>query len=121
MVDEFPVLFVAASCADGETYASGLDELRVKESDRLGTMAENLAACGVTCTEGENSLRIFGRGEPPQGGARVTTRLDHRIAMSFLVLGMVAQKPVAIDDAAAIATSFPAFVSLMNELGGKIA
>lgn len=120
MVDEFPVLFVAASCATGETFASGLDELRVKESDRLKTMADNLTACGVKLAEGENDLRIFGNGTPPSGGATITTHLDHRIAMSFLVLGMVSAAPVTIDDGAAIATSFPVFTSLMNELGANI-
>jgi 3-phosphoshikimate 1-carboxyvinyltransferase len=121
MIDEFPVLFVAAACADGETFCDGLDELRVKESDRLKTMAENLAACGVKCQEGEMSLRIFGNGTPPQGGVTVATHLDHRIAMAHLVLGAVSQKPVAIDDAAAIATSFPDFVEIMNRLGLNIA
>lgn len=121
MVDEFPVLFVAASCADGEFFADGLDELRVKESDRLKTMADNLSACGVTLQEGENSLRITGNGTPPKGGATVPTHLDHRIAMSFLVLGMVSAQAVTIDDADAIATSFPGFVGMMNGLGSKIA
>lgn len=121
MIDEFPVLFVAAACAEGETFCDGLDELRVKESDRLKTMAENLKACGVKCEEGEMSLRIYGTGTPPEGGATVATHLDHRIAMAHLVLGAVSNKPVAIDDAAAIATSFPGFVALMNGLGTKIA
>jgi 3-phosphoshikimate 1-carboxyvinyltransferase len=121
MVDEFPVLFVAASCASGEFFADGLDELRVKESDRLKTMADNLAACGVTLREGENSLTITGNGTAPKGGVTVPTHLDHRIAMSFLVLGMVSAEPVTIDDADAIATSFPGFVGMMNGLGTKIA
>lgn len=121
MVDEFPILFVAAACAQGETYASGLEELRVKESDRLKTMAQNLSACGVKLEEGPSSLRIYGNGAPPKGGATIATHLDHRIAMSFLVLGMVAGESVSIDDAAAIATSFPGFVELMNTLGGAIA
>ncbi|MBU6234221.1 MAG: 3-phosphoshikimate 1-carboxyvinyltransferase [Alphaproteobacteria bacterium] len=120
MIDEFPVLFVAAACADGETFCDSLDELRVKESDRLKTMAENLTACGVKCEEGEMSLRIFGNGTPPKGGATVKTHLDHRIAMAHLVLGAVSQQPVSIDDAAAIATSFPGFVALMNNLGTRM-
>jgi 3-phosphoshikimate 1-carboxyvinyltransferase len=120
MIDEFPILFIAASCADGETFADGLDELRVKESDRLKTMAENLAACGVKLEEGEMSLHIFGNGQAPIGGVEIKTHLDHRIAMAHLVLGAVSQKPVTIDDAAAIATSFPSFVELMNGLGMKI-
>lgn len=121
MVDEFPVLFVAASCASGEFYAEGLEELRVKESDRLKVMAANLAACGVELEEGEASLRIFGKGTPPKGGVTVPVHLDHRIAMSHLVLGCVAQESVAIDDAGAIKTSFPGFVELMNGLGAHIA
>ncbi len=121
MIDEFPVLFVAAACATGETFADGLDELRVKESDRLKTMADNLSACGVKLEEGPMSLRIFGNGTPPQGGATVATHLDHRIAMAHLVLGAVTKQPVTVDDAAAIATSFPAFVTLMNRLGMDIA
>lgn len=121
MVDEFPILFVAASFASGDTYASGLEELRVKESDRLKTMAEHLAACGVELEEGPASLRISGTGQPPKGGASVATHLDHRIAMSFLVMGMAAQNAVSIDDGAAIATSFPSFVTMMNGLGAAIA
>ena len=120
MIDEFPVLFVAAACAEGETFCDGLDELRVKESDRLKTMAENLKACGVKCEEGEMSLRIYGTGTPPEGGATVATHLDHRIAMAHLVLGAVSKQSVSIDDAAAIATSFPDFVTLMNKIGLKI-
>lgn len=121
MVDEFPVLFVAASCATGEFFADGLEELRVKESDRLKVMAANLAACGVELEEGDASLRIFGKGEPPKGGVTVPVHLDHRIAMSHLVLGCAARNPVTIDDAEAIATSFPGFVTMMNALGTKIA
>lgn len=120
MIDEYPVLFVAAACAEGETFCDGLDELRVKESDRLKTMAENLAACGVDLSEGEMSLRIRGRGVPPRGGATIATHLDHRIAMAHLVLGAVSGEPVTIDDDAAIATSFPGFVNMMNTLGTSI-
>lgn len=120
MVDEFPALFVAAACAEGEFFADGLDELRVKESDRLKTMADNLKACGVELEEGANSLRIYGTGKPPKGGATAQTHLDHRIAMSFLVLGLCTPEPVTIDDDHAIATSFPGFVAMMNDLGAKI-
>lgn len=119
MVDEFPILFVAASCADGETYATGLEELRVKESDRLAMMAKFLTLNGVALEEGPSSLRIFGGGTPPKGGALVETHLDHRIAMSFLVLGCVTAAPVTIDDAGAMATSFPDFVGLMRTLGAQ--
>lgn len=120
MIDEFPILFVAAACASGETFCDGLDELRVKESDRLKVMAQNLTACGVKCEEGEMSLRIFGNGTPPQGGTEVKTHLDHRIAMAHLILGAVSAHPITIDDASAIATSFPNFLHLMNSLGTVI-
>lgn len=120
MIDEFPVLAVAASCADGTTTMTGLGELRVKESDRLAKMAEGLAACGVKLEEGEDSLIIHGTGKPPQGGALIDTALDHRIAMSFLVLGCATTEPVEIDDASPINTSFPGFTALMNDLGADI-
>ncbi|MCB9990311.1 MAG: 3-phosphoshikimate 1-carboxyvinyltransferase [Rhodospirillales bacterium] len=120
MIDEFPVLAVAASCASGTTKMTGLAELRVKESDRLAKMAQGLAACGVNLEEGEDSLIIHGTGKPPAGGTLIDTALDHRIAMSFLVLGCAANDPVEIDDAAPINTSFPGFVDLMNELGAAI-
>ncbi len=116
MIDEFPILFVAASCANGTTVCTGLDELRVKESDRLAVMAKGLEACGVKLEMGEDSLTIHGMGKPPKGGATIETALDHRIAMSFLIMGMVAEKPVTIDDIAPVATSFPNFVKLMTDL-----
>jgi 3-phosphoshikimate 1-carboxyvinyltransferase len=124
MIDEFPVLAVAAACARGRTVMTGLGELRVKESDRLAAMARGLAACGVEVEEGEDSLVVHGQGGPgggrPPGGAAIETGLDHRIAMSFLVLGLAAERPVTIDDAAPIETSFPGFASLMTALGAKI-
>lgn len=120
MIDEFPVLAMAAACADGVTRMRGLAELRVKESDRLLMIANGLKACGVKLEMGEDSLTVFGNGRPPQGGARIETALDHRIAMSFLVLGSATQDPVSIDDAAPIKTSFPDFVDVMNGLGCKI-
>jgi 3-phosphoshikimate 1-carboxyvinyltransferase len=118
MIDEFPVLFVAASFASGTSRMTGLDELRVKESDRLAVMAKGLEACGVTLEMGEDSLTIHGNGISPRGGATIETALDHRIAMSFLVMGMASQQPVTIDDIAPVATSFPNFVALMNTLAG---
>ncbi|MDX9862786.1 MAG: 3-phosphoshikimate 1-carboxyvinyltransferase [Rhodospirillales bacterium] len=121
MIDEYPILAVAAACAEGATRLLGVGELRVKESDRLGAMARGLAACGVEVEETADSLVIHGTGRPPRGGARVTVDLDHRIAMAFLVLGMVSREPVGVDDAGPIATSFPGFVGLMNGLGGRIA
>ncbi len=121
MIDEYPILAVAAACAEGETVMPGLAELRVKESDRLAAIADGLAACGVAVEAGDDSLVVEGCGGPPPGGGRVETRLDHRIAMSFLVLGMAARRPVAIDDGAPIATSFPGFAALCNRLGADIA
>ncbi len=121
MIDEYPILAVAAAFADGPTVMHGLAELRVKESDRLGAIAEGLAACGVTVEVAGETLTVIGRGAVPAGGAAVAARLDHRIAMSFLVLGMAAARPVTIDDGATIATSFPGFVALMNGLGASIA
>jgi 3-phosphoshikimate 1-carboxyvinyltransferase len=99
----------------------GLAELRVKESDRLAAIAQGLADCGVTVEIDGDSLIVDGTSERPEGGAAVAAALDHRIAMSFLVLGMAARRPVTIDDGATIATSFPDFVPLMNGLGGAIA
>lgn len=121
MIDEFPILAVAAAFAEGETRMAGLAELRVKESDRLAAVARGLAACGVAVEEGEDSLVVKGRGRKPAGGTTIETNLDHRIAMAFLVLGLAAERPVAIDDASPIDTSFPGFVSLMNGLGARLA
>jgi 3-phosphoshikimate 1-carboxyvinyltransferase len=121
MIDEYPVLAVAASFAEGETLMQGLEELRVKESDRLAAVAAGLTANGVDCSEGEATLAVRGRPEGNGlGGATVETHLDHRIAMAFLVMGMAAEKPVTIDDRATIATSFPQFVDLMTGLGAAI-
>ena len=117
MIDEFPVLAMAAACAKGTTKMTGLEELRVKESDRLLMVANGLKACGVDLEMGEDSLTIHGNGKPPKGGALIETALDHRIAMSFLVLGTVTPEFITIDDGAPIMTSFPNFVPLMNEIG----
>lgn len=121
MIDEFPVFAMAAACAEGTTIMTNLAELRVKESDRLALVAQGLRDCGVALEEGEDSLTIHSKGQPPRGGGFVETHLDHRIAMAFLVLGMVSAQPVTIDDAAPIRTSFPEFIDLMNELGASIA
>jgi 3-phosphoshikimate 1-carboxyvinyltransferase len=121
MIDEYPILAAAAACAEGVTRFEGVAELRVKESDRLAAIAQGLAACGVKVEEGEDWLEIHGLGKPPRGGATISTKLDHRIAMSFLVLGMASDKPVSVDDGSPIATSFPGFVPMMNKLGAKIA
>jgi 3-phosphoshikimate 1-carboxyvinyltransferase len=116
------VLAVAAAAAEGRTVMRGLAELRVKESDRLAAMAAGLAACGITVEEGEDSLTVIGVNGIPAGGnnSPVETHFDHRIAMSFMVLGTVAAAPVTIDDGTAIATSFPDFIDLMNGLGADI-
>lgn len=119
MIDEYPVLAIAAACADGETRMEGLEELRVKESDRLSAVAAGLAANGVDHEEGPSSLVVRGTGHAPEGGGMVTTHLDHRIAMSFLIMGLVSKKPVTVDDAAIIATSFPDFQPIMEELGAR--
>jgi 3-phosphoshikimate 1-carboxyvinyltransferase len=120
MIDEFPILFIAAALASGTTRTSGLEELRVKESDRLSAMAAGLAAIGVKLVETPDGLTIHGRaGDPFPGGATITTHLDHRIAMSFAVAGLHATAPITVDDRAPIATSFPSFIALMQSLGAK--
>ncbi len=121
MIDEYPILAAAAACADGPTIMSGIGELRLKESDRIRTMAHGLAHCGVAVEETPTSLTIHGRGKSPPGGGLIATDLDHRIAMSFLVLGLATERPVTIDDARMIDTSFPGFVALMQGLGAAIA
>jgi 3-phosphoshikimate 1-carboxyvinyltransferase len=121
MIDEYPILAVAAAFAKGRTVMHGLAELRVKESDRLSAIAKGLSDCGVTVAIEGDTLIVEGNGGKPRGGAAVASALDHRIAMSFLMLGMAAEKPVTIDDGATIATSFPDFVALVNGLGGSIA
>ncbi len=121
LIDEYPILAVAAALAKGRTVMHGLGELRVKESDRLGAIAQGLAACGVSATIAGDTLTVEGLGGPPPGGADIATRLDHRIAMAFLVLGMAAERPVRVDDGDTIATSFPGFVAAMNRLGAAIA
>ncbi|MDK4705276.1 3-phosphoshikimate 1-carboxyvinyltransferase [Rhizobium sp. CNPSo 4062] len=124
MIDEYPVLAVAAAFAQGTTIMQGLEELRVKESDRLSAVADGLKLNGVDCSEGKDSLIVRGR---PDGkglgnavGRKVSTHLDHRIAMSFLVMGLAAEHPVTIDDSAMIATSFPEFFAMMTRLGATI-
>jgi 3-phosphoshikimate 1-carboxyvinyltransferase len=120
MIDEYPVLFVAAACAQGRSHFAGLEELRVKESDRLAVMAEGLAACGVALKAGKDDLTVEGCGGRPKGGQRVATHLDHRIAMAFLILGLAAEQAVTVDDAKPIETSFPGFARLMGSIGAKL-
>ncbi len=120
MIDEYPILAVAAACAEGTTRMDGLAELRVKESDRLAAMADGLAACGVDVEADADSLTVHGTGAPPPGGAEIAVNLDHRIAMAFMVLGMVAERPVTIDDGSPVDTSFPGFIKMMNGLGANL-
>ena len=121
MIDEYPILAVAAAFARGRTVMHGLAELRVKESDRLGAIAQGLEACGVKLAVSGDTLTVEGTDAAPAGDASIMTRLDHRIAMAFLVLGMAARRPTRIDDGETIGTSFPGFVTLMNGLGARIA
>jgi 3-phosphoshikimate 1-carboxyvinyltransferase len=117
MIDEYPILAVAAAFASGSTRMRGLSELRVKESDRLAAVAAGLKAAGVDCAiEGDDLIVEGGR---PRGGGMVVTHMDHRIAMSFLIMGLASREPMAIDDAAMIATSFPEFRPTMERLGAK--
>jgi len=121
MIDEYPVLSVVAAFAEGRTEMHGVKELRVKESDRIDAMAKGLRAAGVTVDEGEDLWAVEGRGHGNvTGGATVESRLDHRIAMSFLILGMASEQPMQVDDGGPIATSFPIFESLMGGLGAII-
>jgi len=120
MIDEYPILAVAASCALGTTRMLGLAELRAKESDRLASVAAGLLANGVKHEMGADTLVVHGTGAAPSGGGLVATHLDHRIAMSFLVLGLAAREAIAVDDGSPIDTSFPGFAQLMNGLGAKI-
>ena len=118
MIDEFPILSVVAAFAEGTTVMNGVAELRVKESDRIDAMARGLEANGVRVEETRDSMTVHGGASVP-GGAEAVTHLDHRIAMSFMVLGLNADAPVGIDDAGPIMTSFPDFVPLMERLGAR--
>lgn len=122
MIDEYPILAVAASFAEGTTIMHGLSELKVKESDRLQAIFNGFTRCGVSAEIKGDTLIVQGAGTAkPKGGASVTTHFDHRIAMSFIVMGMASQLPVDVDDASAITTSFPGFSELMNDMGARIA
>jgi 3-phosphoshikimate 1-carboxyvinyltransferase len=121
MIDEYPVLAVAAAFASGETRLRGLHELRVKESDRLAAVADGLREAGVEAEIVGDDLIVAGRGGEVAGGGLVETHLDHRIAMSFLCLGLASRQPMAIDDSRMIATSFPGFRAEMERLGARFA
>jgi 3-phosphoshikimate 1-carboxyvinyltransferase len=120
MIDEYLVLAVAASFAEGTTIMRGLQELRVKESDRLAATAEMLRVNGVKVEIVGDDMIIEGRGHVP-GGGLVATHMDHRIAMSALMMGLASDTPVRVDDTAFIATSFPDFVPMMRKLGAEFA
>jgi 3-phosphoshikimate 1-carboxyvinyltransferase len=121
MIDEYPILSVVASFAEGDTIMRGVKELRVKESDRIDAMAKGLRTNGMDIDEGEDWWIIHGKGMGNvPGGGLAETFLDHRIAMSFLILGMGSEKPVRIDDGGPIVTSFPNFEPLMTALGAKL-
>ena len=119
MIDEFPILSVIASFAEGKTVMNGVAELRVKESDRIDAMARGLEANGVRVEETQDSMTVHGA-STVKGGGTAVTHLDHRIAMSFMVLGLATENPVQIDDGNPITTSFPDFVPLMTRLGAQI-
>ncbi len=118
MIDEYPILAVAAAFAKGRTVMRGLEELRVKETDRLAAVVAGLRACGVTVEETEDGMIVEGGAVP--GGGHVTTHMDHRIAMAFLVMGLASRDPVTVDDVSMIATSFPEFQDLMRGLGAAV-
>jgi len=121
MIDEYPILAVAASFAEGKTTMQEVGELRVKESDRLSAVALGLQANGINATEGKDFLVVEGKPDRQStGGGTVKTHHDHRIAMSFLVMGLAAQEPVTVDDANIIATSFPQFLQMMEDLGAQM-
>ena len=121
MIDEYPILSVVAAFAEGKTVMRGVKELRVKESDRIDAMARGLEACGVRIEEDEDTLIVHGMGPGAvPGGATCATHLDHRIAMSFLILGLASKQPVSVDDASPITTSFPVFAPLMTGLGATL-
>jgi 3-phosphoshikimate 1-carboxyvinyltransferase len=118
MIDEYPILAVAAAFAEGATRMRGLKELRVKESDRLAATADMLRVNGVEVQIEGDDLIVQGKGRAPGGGV-VATHMDHRMAMSALVMGLASEKPVTADDTAFIATSFPSFVPMMRALGAQ--
>jgi len=120
MIDEYPILAVAAACAEGVTRMEGLGELRVKESDRFGAIVSGLSACGVKTEADGDNIIVNGCGGRVPGGAMIAANLDHRIAMAFLVLGAASKSPITVDDVSAIATSYPAFLNHITGLGANL-
>ena len=120
MIDEYPILAMLAACAKGKSRLRGLRELRFKESDRFVSLLKGLNSCGVHISEEGEDLMIEGLGRGPVGGTKINCNYDHRISMSFLVLGMIAKNGIIIDDGGMIDTSFPKFIDLINTLGGNI-
>ena len=121
MIDEYPILSVVAAFAEGDTVMRGVKELRVKESDRIDAMARGLRANGVEVVEGDDWWIVHGLGMGNvKGGAECETFLDHRIAMSFVIMGFATNEPVRVNDGSPITTSFPIFEPLMRELGAKL-
>ena len=129
MIDEYPILSIAAACASGKTHMVGVSELRVKETDRIAVMAEGLRRCGVEIDETDDTMTVLGTNSGGDdisahsaiaGGVIIASQHDHRIAMSFLTLGMVSKSPIIVEDVCTIATSFPGFAALMNHAGAKI-
>ena len=119
LIDEFPILFVAASFANGLSQFSGLSELKLKESDRLKTMAKALEDAGVEISIGKDSMKINGK-MSQKGGNFVKTNNDHRIAMSMLIFGLVSTNPIVVDDIRMIKTSFPNFKGILEKIGARI-
>lgn len=119
MIDEYPILAIAAANASGRTILRGLEELRLKESDRVAAIVTGLRACGVTVEELPDGMIVQGRDGHVSGGATIATQMDHRVAMAFLVAGLASRAPIAVDDTAMIATSFPEFEREMRGLGAE--
>ena len=121
MIDEYPILACVAACAEGKTKFFGISELRVKESDRISSVANGLRECGVSVMDTNDTMEIIGKGAGSvPGGAVCETNFDHRVAMSFLCLGLASKVKISVDDVSSIDTSFPTFFELMTKLGAEM-